>query len=72
MTVSDLDPAKTTLVAEGQEQRRRGEAIVLCKSKMTIASDSHWFHITAQREMFVDDVLKDARSWEDKIPRMLV
>jgi uncharacterized protein len=72
MTVSDLDPAKTTLIAQGQEQRRRGEVIVTCKSEMRIASDSHWFYITARRELFVDDVLKDAKSWNDKIPRMLV
>ena len=71
-TVSDLVPAKTTLVAEGQEQRRRGDTILTCKSKMTIASDSQWFHISAQRELFVDDTLQDSKSWEDRIARTLV
>ncbi len=71
-TVSDVEPANATLVAEGQEQRRRGDAILTCKSNMTIASDSNWFHITAQRELFVDDILQDSKSWEDRIARTLV
>jgi uncharacterized protein len=72
MTVSDAKPAEMKLVAQGQEQIKRGKDTLTCKSSMTIQSDEREFHITAKRELFVNDTLRYGKSWEDKIARKLV
>jgi hypothetical protein len=60
------------LVAQGQEQIKRGKDSLTCKSSMTIESNEEAFHITAKRELFINDTLTYGKSWEDKIARKLV
>jgi uncharacterized protein len=71
-TVDDNNPAVVKVVAEGETKVDAPSGRLVCKSYMTIASDAQAFHVTAKRELFVNDRLKYGKSWEDRIPRNLV
>ena len=71
-TVDDNNPAVVKVVAEGETKIDAPSGRLLCKSHMTIESDARTFHVTAKRELFVNDKLKYGKSWEERIPRNLV
>jgi uncharacterized protein len=71
-TVNDKDPAVVKIVAEGHAKLDAVSGRLICKSYMTIESDEKTFHVTVKRELYVNDVLKYGKSWEDRIQRYMV
>ena len=71
-TVNDDNPAVVKVIAEGYTKIDVQSGRLVCTSHMTIESDAQAFHVTAKRELYVNDELKYGKSWEEHIPRYLV
>jgi hypothetical protein len=71
-TVNDKDPAVVRIIAEGETKMDVVSGRLVCKSNMTIESDTEAFNISVNRKLFVDDKLKYGKSWQERIPRNLV
>ena len=71
-TVSDRDPARATIRAEGSSEVEHDGRVIICNSWMTLESDAEAFQIHVRRELRVDGELQYEKEWEDTIPRDLV
>ncbi len=70
-TVSDSEPARATIRAEGSATANQDGREIVCRSWMSIESDESTFEMSARRELRVNDELQYEKEWADTIPRAL-